>query len=184
MVRVSSLIDDVREIAQPEADPKATYAGFTFNAPIQRLIIDQSGGTVVKNEERDNQRVSSAWANGLFYLVVFVVIFAVLGFFARMLPLYAMALIIFGGIVLIPLVGALQLRQDQNLSEKSFMELIRIVIGQLPLLSRFVRSGTAASGGTPGETSAHLAPDGANNISSRSRRRPPSRSRPRWRTSF
>jgi hypothetical protein len=102
----------------------------------------------MKTTNPPSEKVTSAWANGLFYLFVFVIIFCVLGFFAQTLPLYTMVLVIFAGVLLIPLVGAFQLRQDQRLAERSFMDLVRLVIGQLPLLSRFAHSKSASNGGT------------------------------------
>jgi len=36
-------------------------------------------------------------------------------------------------------VGALQLRQDDRLSEKNFMELIKLVIAQLPLIGNIFK---------------------------------------------
>jgi hypothetical protein len=54
-----------------------------------------------------------------------------------------MVLVVIAGVLFIPLVGAFQLRQDQRLAERSFMELVKLVIGQLPLLSRFANSRSA-----------------------------------------
>jgi hypothetical protein len=71
---------------------------------------------------------------------------AVLGYLAGRLPLYSLVVVVIAGIVLISLIGALQLRQDNQLSEKSFMQLVRIVIRQLPIIERLTRS--APEGGS------------------------------------
>ena len=80
--------------------------------------------------------VKSAWANGLFYLFVFVVVIASLGFLANSVTPSALIVIIIAGILFIPLIGALQLRQDEQLSQKNFLELMRLVIAQLPLIGK------------------------------------------------
>jgi hypothetical protein len=139
MARVTALIDDIHEVLEPEKDAKRDQSGWAFYGPVGSVTIG-SGGDAMKDRSEDVTGITSAWANGLFYLLVFVIIFGVLGYFAQALPLYTMALIILGGILLIPLVGAFQLRQDRRLAERSFMDLIKLVIGQLPLLSRFASS--------------------------------------------
>ena len=40
--------------------------------------------------------------------------------------------------IFVPLIGALQLRQDDRLSEKSFLDLIKLVLKQLPFIGRAI----------------------------------------------
>jgi hypothetical protein len=179
MVRVRSLIDDVQEITDSEEHRKRKDSTFMFTAPIQHLIIDQSGGAeIMPTANPDKVAVTSAWANGLFYVFLFTVVFILLGYFAQALPFYTMVLVIFGGILLIPLVGALQLRQDERVSERSFMELIGLVIGQLPLLSRFGSSRPDSADPRGAQTAPQRAPGTVAGESTRSRRRPTDRARP------
>jgi hypothetical protein len=179
MVRVRSLIDDVQEITDSEEHRKRKDSTFMFTAPIQHLIIDQSGGAeIMPTANPDKVAVTSAWANGLFYVFLFTVVFLLLGYFAQALPFYTMVLVIFGGILLIPLVGALQLRQDERVSERSFMELIGLVIGQLPLLSRFGSSRPDSADPRGAQTAPQRAPGTVAGESTRSRRRPTDRARP------
>lgn len=84
-------------------------------------------------------RNKSAWANGSFYLFTFLVIIVSLGVLAKSVPFYTLALIIIAGVLFIPIIGALQLRQDNRLREKTFMELIRLVINQLPLIGSIAK---------------------------------------------
>ncbi|MCI0393802.1 MAG: hypothetical protein L0322_02530 [Chloroflexi bacterium] len=83
--------------------------------------------------------IKSAWANGLFYVFAFVVVIAALGFLANSVSGPALIVIIMAGLLFVPLIGALQLRQDENLSQKNFMELVRLVIEQLPLIGKLFR---------------------------------------------
>jgi GTPase SAR1 family protein len=152
MVRVMGLLDDAGDARalRKEMGPR----NVVFNAPITRVIIQQAGaGDIPRTEYRDEKkklngewRIRSAWANGSFYLLVFALVVAVLGYLAGRLPLYSLVVVVIAGIVLISLIGALQLRQDNQLSEKSFMQLVRIVIRQLPIIERLTRS--APEGGS------------------------------------
>jgi len=51
-------------------------------------------------------------------------------------PWYALPIVLIAGAIFVPLVGALQLRMDERLSQKSFLELMKLVVGQLPLIRR------------------------------------------------
>jgi uncharacterized membrane protein len=53
------------------------------------------------------------------------------------------SLTIIGTAIFIVLIGVLQLRQDNRLSEKSFVELIKLVIEQLPLIGNVVKQLTS-----------------------------------------
>jgi hypothetical protein len=83
--------------------------------------------------------VKSAWANGLFYLVVFVVVIGSLAWLARMVEFSTLVVITLAGLLAVPLVGAFQLRMDDRLKEKSFMELVRLVLQQLPLIGKAIK---------------------------------------------
>jgi hypothetical protein len=85
--------------------------------------------------------VNSAWANGLFYLLVFVVVIASLGVLANSVTPWTLVIIIVAGVLFIPLIGALQLRQDERLTQKNFLELVGLVIKQLPLVGRLFPKG-------------------------------------------
>ena len=56
------------------------------------------------------------------------------------MPLYTLAIILVAGILFVPLIGVLQLRQDDRLSQESFVELVKLVIGQLPLIGKLERN--------------------------------------------
>ena len=83
--------------------------------------------------------VKSSWANGLFYLFAFLAIVGVLGWIASMVSFSTLALIVVGGIIAVPVIGALQLRMDKRLSEKSFLSLMKMSIAQLPVIGGLVK---------------------------------------------
>ena len=84
-------------------------------------------------------KIKSAWANGLFYLFIFVVVIGGIGYLAGTLKLLNLVAVILAGIVFIPLVGAFQLYQDDRLSQKNFMELVKLAIAQLPLIGNIFK---------------------------------------------
>ncbi|MEH2314132.1 MAG: hypothetical protein V7K35_22630 [Nostoc sp.] len=50
-----------------------------------------------------------------------------------------LALTIIGTAIFIVLIGVLQLRQDDRLSEKFFVDLTKMVLEQLPLISNIIK---------------------------------------------
>jgi hypothetical protein len=69
---------------------------------------------------REAVRLRSPWFSGLFYLMVAVVIVSLLLVFGRLAPWWAFPLVVLGAILLVSVVGALQMRQDDRLSELGF----------------------------------------------------------------
>jgi hypothetical protein len=137
MVNVQGLIDDVIDIKQlstkKEREETSTtniinYGTYNHNETHQGDI------NAMEETRKPKIRVKSAWANGSFYLFLFLVVVFSIGFLAGSLPVYDLVLVIIGGVLFIPLIGAFQLRQDERLKEEHFLQLIKMVIGQLPLV--------------------------------------------------
>jgi hypothetical protein len=80
---------------------------------------------------------NSPWSSGSFYLVTAIVGFLAIGAMIYFLPWYASPLAIIGVILIISVIGALQLRNDDRLSEKNFLELMVETFKRLPLLKNF-----------------------------------------------
>ena len=79
-------------------------------------------------------KVKSAWANGSFYLVIFIVVVAGIGFLGKNLPFPVLCVVIIAGVLFVPIIGGLQLKQDDRFKDETFLELMKLVIGQLPLI--------------------------------------------------
>ncbi|MDQ7807563.1 hypothetical protein Q5425_27830 [Amycolatopsis sp. A133] len=90
---------------------------------------------------REISRLRSPWFSGLFYLTAVVVITTLLLAVARILALWALPVVIIGAVLLISVVGALQLRADDRLSERNFVKLMGDVLRRLPLVFRRERPG-------------------------------------------
>jgi len=74
------------------------------------------------------------WISGSFYLFVAIVVIALLAVVARLLPIYALAIVLVGGILALSIIGAFQLRQDDRLSEENFLKLMALSLRYLPLI--------------------------------------------------
>ena len=158
MVDVLGLIDDVmnrRELLKAEQqmggdfllNPSETIREnvvITINNVIQPSKQENNFMTEPSKQE-DNSKpavpvtLSFAFRNGMFYLFVFVVVFCLIAFFGGSLPFHYLALAIIGTAIFIVLIGVLQLRQDNRLSEKSFVDLTKMVLEQLPLISNIIK---------------------------------------------
>jgi internalin A len=169
MVDVLRLVDDVLDQEQLMAIEARTQSGspeeqrsqFLFHGTVEQVIIQHTPGgesTLYLKERRDGQmskpsresiKARSAWANGSFYLFTFVIVIAAVGLLARTVPAYVLPVLLIGGAIFIPLIGALQLRMDERLSQKSFIELLKLVVGQLPLLRRLSKQQQAAGTDEP-----------------------------------
>ena len=85
----------------------------------------------------------SPWTSGAFYLIVLIVATAAAAFAARVSPLWTAPFVLIAGLLGLTVVGALQLRQDDRLSQRHFLALMAMAFRRLPLLSN--RRSTAAS---------------------------------------
>jgi hypothetical protein len=57
---------------------------------------------------------------------------------AGQVSFWILGLMIPGGLLFLTVIGALQLTQDERLSQKSFLALMKMVLEQLPIIQRFV----------------------------------------------
>ncbi|MHC0062600.1 COR domain-containing protein [Nostoc sp. UIC 10890] len=158
MVNVLGLIDDVmdrKELLKAEqqmggdflpnsSETRRENVVVTINNVIQPSKQENNFMTEPSKQE-DNSKpevqvtLPFAFRNGMFYLFVFVVVFCLIAFFGGSLPFHYLALAIIGTAIFIVLIGVLQLRQDDRLSEKSFVDLTKIVLEQLPLISNIIK---------------------------------------------
>ena len=69
---------------------------------------------------------TSIWKSGSFFIVLLLVIFIVIITTLKLLPITVFPFVIIGVILLYAVVGAFILRSNEQLSEKSFLELMRM----------------------------------------------------------
>jgi internalin A len=131
-INILSLIDDTigREKLIEKENEREPNIYHIYGSQVQ---INQGVNTMEENPNKPI-KVKSAWANGSFYLFVFVVVVAGIGFLGNQLSFPALCVVVVGGVLFVPIIGALQLKQDDNLQEETFLELMKLTIGQLPLI--------------------------------------------------
>ena len=110
-----------------------------------------------RSGERALGESRSPWVAGSFYLTVAIVAVAVLLATARLISAVLLPIVIVGAVVLLCVIGALQLRHDAKLSEKSFLSLMSLALAQLRFFGR--RPRTAYSFDNSAASSTHR--DGA-----------------------
>ncbi len=145
MVNPRGLMDDVIDRRQFSEREAGRGGDIIFEKPIEKVFIQRTrdGDNIVEDEEKkkpeDSVAIKSAWANGSFFLFAFAVVIAGLCVVAKIVPPYVLSIVLVSGVVFVLLIGALQLRQDNRISEKSFMQLVGMVIKQLPLIGRLAK---------------------------------------------
>jgi len=75
---------------------------------------------------------NNPWISGSFYLFVAIIILVLIAILSQNIPWYILPIII-GGILIIGIIGALQLKNDDKLSDKSFVKLMTETFKNLPL---------------------------------------------------
>ena len=77
----------------------------------------------------------SPWSSGSFYLFAGVVTGALVLFIATHVPWYAVPIIVVATLLFSSVIGALQLRHDKRLTEKTFLRLVVILMRPHPCQS-------------------------------------------------
>ncbi len=103
------------------------------NASDVQAVTRQLAEDVAARREAARLR-RSPWFSGLFYLTAVVVIVSLLLVVGRIVSWWVFPLIIVCAVFLVVVVGALQMRQDDRLSERGFLRLMGDVLRRLPLL--------------------------------------------------
>lgn len=83
-----------------------------------------------------NMKKNNPWISGSFYLVSAIVLLSLLAGIVNVIPLWTFPIIILGGLIILVIIGLLQLKNDDRISDKSFTSLIKETFKQLPLLNK------------------------------------------------
>lgn len=88
--------------------------------------------SIINNMDKKN----NPWQSGSFYLFAFIAIVLSLTYIATLLPIYTLPITIIAALLALSILGAFQLKNDKQLSDKSFITLMGLSLKQLP----FIRS--------------------------------------------
>ena len=97
----------------------------------RRLAKDESD----RAAQRAAAQLRRPWVTGSFYLFAFLAIVVVLLVISTSLPAWALPIILVGGFVGVVTIAALQLRQDDRLSEENLVTLLTLVFKKLPVVA-------------------------------------------------
>lgn len=75
----------------------------------------------------------SPWLSGSFYVTLFLVVISALLAVTRILPIWAIPVVMVGGLLGASILGAFQLRHDDKLTERGFLRLMLVAVRTLPV---------------------------------------------------
>jgi hypothetical protein len=128
------LNDLMRQLTQGGIDEKSKI--------LPRMIEFLRDEAMVRDERGERPvatRHSNPWISGSFYLVSAGVLIALLLIVAKQLSLWTLPLVIIGAVLLVSIVGALQLKNDDHLRDEPFVKLMGLAFRYLPLLKDRVK---------------------------------------------
>ncbi|MBI5684947.1 MAG: hypothetical protein HZC54_07690 [Verrucomicrobia bacterium] len=109
--------------------------------PAESITAPASGINALipaKQQKENGMPTVNPWRSGSFYLFAIVVIMAVLAVMGEMLNAWILPLLILGGVLLVTIIGAFQLRNDRNIEEKNFLTLMKLAFQKMPLLGKLL----------------------------------------------
>ena len=83
---------------------------------------------------RFSMKKNNPWISGSFYLFLAVIIIVALAVLSQSVHWMLFPIIIIGGVLLIGLIGILQLKNDDKITDKSFVSLIKDTYKRLPFI--------------------------------------------------
>ena len=124
------------------------YNGFCYYPDCSKVKYNDIDITILDKDEaflelnpKNNQLITNImhaknnpWLSGSFYLFAFVAIIGSILVVAQVLPFYTFPIVIIGSILAFSVVVAFQLRNDEKLSDKSFLQLMGMSFNQIPFL--------------------------------------------------
>jgi len=119
-----SIIEDIY------ADTRNMAVNLLDMANIAERLNDYIGKT------NPNMTKNNPWISGLFYLTVAIIVITGLAVLSNSVHWTLLPIIIISGILLIGLVGTLQLKNDDKITDKSFVSLLTETFKRLPLIGQ------------------------------------------------
>ena len=123
--------DDFRKVENIYGFTRDVAANLTDTYNIAERLKDFIG----KSNKRMTQK-NNPWISGSFYLFVAIVVISGLAVLGNMVDWILLPIIIIGGILLIGIIGAFQLKNDDKLKDETFLSLITETYKRLPLLKK------------------------------------------------
>jgi hypothetical protein len=87
---------------------------------------------VQRSAREQPHRRKTPWISGSFYLATFLAIVMVLLVLGKIASAWTLPVVVVGGIIAVSVIGALQLRHDDQLGEQNFTRLMLAALARLP----------------------------------------------------
>jgi len=132
---------DYNEIYKDYGDPNFTkvehiYAT-TRDVAVSLLDFDNAAYRLEDYiGKSQNMKKNNPWIAGTFYLFVAIIILVLIAILSQNIQWYLLPIVIIGGLLIIGTIGALQLKNDDKLTDKSFIQLMTETFKSLPLLNK------------------------------------------------
>ena len=90
---------------------------------------------------KDNMKKTknNPWLSGSFYLTGIILLLILIAILAKILPLVVLPIAVISGIVIGIVVGTLQLKNDDKITDKTFLSLMKEVCRRLPLIKSMIK---------------------------------------------
>ena len=122
--------DDFRKVESIYCDTRDMAVNLLDIENIAERLDDFIG------KKKPKMKKNNPWLSGSFYLIAVIVILSGLGVLSNTVVWYLFPIVLIAGILIVGLVGILQLRNDDRMSDKSFASLLKETYRRLPLLSQ------------------------------------------------
>lgn len=136
---------DIEFVRRPADRCANSWCGANISSDGHKVTITVQGADASQVQEvslalvektKQPEKTLSPWVSGSFYLIVFVVVIVALSVAGRLLPLIILPTVLIGGLIALTVIGALQMRQGEKLSEENFLKLMAFSFKNLPWLVR------------------------------------------------
>jgi hypothetical protein len=137
---------EVEKVVQGDEVGRDKVGGDKFDATIgenaQNVAVGKGNeqtimqGTTMRPSTKSTKPVNNAWINGLFYLIALATIPALIAYISHQVAWYVLPIVLSSGLLAVGVIGALQLRKDDQLSKLNFLGLMVETYQRLPWLKR------------------------------------------------
>jgi internalin A len=128
------------EVVIPRAITQALASGQS-NYSIARVeTLHIHNGPSMKPTHTDRPHRNNPWMSGSFYIVVVVSVFGLLLAVGKVLSPFWLPIFILGGLLLVTVIGAFQLKNDDRLQDQNFLKLVALAFKQIPFLGKLSRN--------------------------------------------
>jgi len=122
--------DDFYKVESIYGDTRDMAVNLLDTANIADRLEDYLGKT------NSNMKKNNPWISGSFYLTIVIVAISGLAVLSQMVHWSLLPIIIISGILIVGIVGVLQLKNDDRITDKSFVSLMTETFKSLPLINK------------------------------------------------